>query len=361
MSVAERIARRREELGLTQTELAKKAGLKPPAISQYESGVRSPSYEALIKLTNALDVTTDFLISGSEIKSDIINEKTAKILINIIQEMSVEKKEMLLQYASFLTNMHMVDFGIPILNNYAEYADYIFKNFSDGSLPVNVFDVASKLGISIYKDNLGELSEGTLIKNSGKSYIILDDGITNQERIKFTVAILIGHAIIPWHIKSSYIRNKGTSTLHNSDRHSIEAQKFAASLIMPQTLFLKDLTKEGFRIKRAKEISKQKYGVSLTSFLNKMVDYQGDKYSVVFSNNEEVKKSFSGKRPLVEKVNKNSIAYSFFKNPPEQEEIRGAEVPASYWFSDAEEDEVVYEESICNPVYGDAVTLITIK
>jgi transcriptional regulator with XRE-family HTH domain len=53
MSVKDRIIQLRKDLGLNQTELAKRAGLKPPAISQYESGVRNPSYDALLKLASA--------------------------------------------------------------------------------------------------------------------------------------------------------------------------------------------------------------------------------------------------------------------------------------------------------------------
>ena len=82
MSVSERISKKREELNLSQTDLAKRAGLKPPAISQYESGLRSPSYEALIKLSNALGVTTDYLISGKEERLEDINDKAINMARN---------------------------------------------------------------------------------------------------------------------------------------------------------------------------------------------------------------------------------------------------------------------------------------
>ncbi len=361
MSVSERILKRREELALTQTELAKRAGLKPPAISQYESGSRSPSYEALIKLSNALGVTSDYLISGGAIKSDLINEKTAKILFNVIQDMSIENREKLLQYAAFLTNNYLVDFGVPTLNGYTEYADYVYKNFSNCELPVNVIEIAAKMGISVYKDNLQGDYEGLLIKNNGKCFVVLDESIDYERRIKFTIATLIGHAVMPWHLKSNYyIRKKGTSMLHTSDSHEIEAQKFAAYLIMPQIHFMKDFNRERMGIEEIKEVAEKRYDISVTAFLNQMVDFHGEKYAVIQSKAHEIIKTYQGKRAIVQKINVKSVAYSFYKDStPKQEEIRNASVPASYWFLDADTSETVFESSIYNPKYDSTLTLLT--
>lgn len=47
--------------GLAQVELAERCGLKPSAISHFETGGRVPSLGNLIKLADALDVTLDEL------------------------------------------------------------------------------------------------------------------------------------------------------------------------------------------------------------------------------------------------------------------------------------------------------------
>jgi transcriptional regulator with XRE-family HTH domain len=52
----------REYRGLTQGELAKRAGLQPSAISHFETGGRKPSFDNLRLLADTLDVTTDFLL-----------------------------------------------------------------------------------------------------------------------------------------------------------------------------------------------------------------------------------------------------------------------------------------------------------
>lgn len=54
--IGEEVRRRREELGLTGAQLAKRAGLAPSAVSQIETGKRSPSSTSIIKLAAALGV-----------------------------------------------------------------------------------------------------------------------------------------------------------------------------------------------------------------------------------------------------------------------------------------------------------------
>ena len=54
----------REALGMSQTELAEKADVKQNTISNYEGGLRSPGYETLCMIANALGVTVVDLLSG---------------------------------------------------------------------------------------------------------------------------------------------------------------------------------------------------------------------------------------------------------------------------------------------------------
>lgn len=52
--------------GLSQADLAAKAGLPPASVSHFESGPRKPSFDNLKALASALDVTTDFLLGRSD-------------------------------------------------------------------------------------------------------------------------------------------------------------------------------------------------------------------------------------------------------------------------------------------------------
>ena len=54
--IGEEVRRRREELGLTGAQLAAKAGMAPSAVSQIETGKRTPSSASVMKLAAALSV-----------------------------------------------------------------------------------------------------------------------------------------------------------------------------------------------------------------------------------------------------------------------------------------------------------------
>lgn len=59
-----RVAREMREL--SQAELAERAQLQQAAVSLYESGARRPSLRNLGRLSEALEVTTDFLVGRSD-------------------------------------------------------------------------------------------------------------------------------------------------------------------------------------------------------------------------------------------------------------------------------------------------------
>lgn len=58
----ERLRAAREKRGLSQGDLAGRAGLQASAISHFETGTRKPSFDNLRRLADALDVTTDYLL-----------------------------------------------------------------------------------------------------------------------------------------------------------------------------------------------------------------------------------------------------------------------------------------------------------
>ncbi len=59
---SDRVRAARELRKLSQSELASKSGFQPSAISHFETGTRSPSFDNLKRLADALNVTTDYLL-----------------------------------------------------------------------------------------------------------------------------------------------------------------------------------------------------------------------------------------------------------------------------------------------------------
>ena len=67
INFGERLRKIRKEKDLTQLQLAQQLGLTKSVISAYETGLRMPSYETLIKLSSTFNISTDFLL-GVETK-----------------------------------------------------------------------------------------------------------------------------------------------------------------------------------------------------------------------------------------------------------------------------------------------------
>ena len=84
MGLGGRIKARREELGLTQLQLAQVLEVTPQHISVIEKNKRAPSLDSLAKLAQELGVTTDYLITGKEsVVSDIISVVKADDMLTL--------------------------------------------------------------------------------------------------------------------------------------------------------------------------------------------------------------------------------------------------------------------------------------
>ena len=93
--IGQRITERRKKLGWTQEELAEKGELTPQFISYAESGKRAMRPENLLKISSALGVSADYLLTGEVIDKDLLllSEKLRKlspsqlrIIENVIDE-----------------------------------------------------------------------------------------------------------------------------------------------------------------------------------------------------------------------------------------------------------------------------------
>ncbi len=62
--IGRRVARRRKELGLRQTEVCERAGINDKYLSCIERASSIPSLEVIIKLALALDTTPDEFLTG---------------------------------------------------------------------------------------------------------------------------------------------------------------------------------------------------------------------------------------------------------------------------------------------------------
>lgn len=103
-SIGEMIHKRRQELGMSQAELARRSGLTAAAISQFEAGTRRPRYDALRKLSRALGVSLDY-IAGDKVAKDIqdaLADPRMQAITRSFVEMSDDERQQLYDFFQFL-------------------------------------------------------------------------------------------------------------------------------------------------------------------------------------------------------------------------------------------------------------------
>ena len=62
MTFGQKMKIRRQELGYTQTELAKRVHTTQPYVSHLEKGNFNPSMNMIVKISSALDISVDYLL-----------------------------------------------------------------------------------------------------------------------------------------------------------------------------------------------------------------------------------------------------------------------------------------------------------
>lgn len=70
-----RLERLRDDAGLSQSSLARRVGVSQSAVSQMESGERSPSYGMLVQLADALGVSVAYLVGAAVEQLSPVEEK----------------------------------------------------------------------------------------------------------------------------------------------------------------------------------------------------------------------------------------------------------------------------------------------
>ena len=95
----------RKEKGITQIRLSIESGVSQETISAYESGKAMPSAETLIKMSDFLGVSIDFLLDRTDNPLININKDINYEILNIYNQLTKEQKEDVLRYAKIRKQM----------------------------------------------------------------------------------------------------------------------------------------------------------------------------------------------------------------------------------------------------------------
>lgn len=88
VNISEKLKLLRTENNLTQRQVSDRVGVAVSAISAYESGLRYPSYKALIRLASLYHVSCDYLIGVENARTiDVsgLDEEDIELVIHTIE------------------------------------------------------------------------------------------------------------------------------------------------------------------------------------------------------------------------------------------------------------------------------------
>ncbi len=140
-----RLARKAKHL--TQEDLGKLVNVQKAAISKYEKGYIQPSQEILIKLSEVLDVSTDYLIGNSRSS----NDTNPPLTLN--EKQLIKKYRLLDTYGQKAVN-HMLDIEYERCSRTEEQAEnqqvlsYVARSGERGTIAkpeAEVDEIFSKL------------------------------------------------------------------------------------------------------------------------------------------------------------------------------------------------------------------------
>ncbi|MDR3539515.1 MAG: XRE family transcriptional regulator [Desulfosporosinus sp.] len=359
MTFGTRLADKRKERGLSQESLAKSIGVSASFISQVETGIRNPSYSSILRISSELDNPMEYLIGGD---IEGIEDSKDKIINRISKSFDPETKNKLIDYLYLIAGCKKY-FDFPYFTSPIEYAQYIIRRFKLINLPIDPMEVAEHLGVHIVVSSEALNFEGVLYKCGEKPMIVLNDGNPYERRRKFTVAMLIGHLVLPWHVKDVFYREKDKRSLEIENTFEIEAREFAAALILPPIMLKEDFKNLEPGLEAFEKLAYDKYDSSLIVIGQKYVQSHSKTTALITSDKGKITRVYGGHFPykITDQILTGSIAMGLLETSPNEREIRKGLVTADSWSMEIVSQTKIYEESLLDPKFGVIVTFLTLK
>lgn len=168
-------------------------------------------------------------------------------------------------------------------DNIAKVANEILRKNKIRKPPIPVEKIARNLGAEVrYIPYEGDLSGMVFRDEEEDRYIIGVNSLHHPNRQRFTIAHELGHLCFhkgkEIYIDRAYrvnLRSKISSQA--VDKEEIEANRFAAALLMPEDMLKKDLSRSEIDLENEGNLKKlaKKYKVSLQSFTFRVINIFG--------------------------------------------------------------------------------------
>ncbi len=275
--IIHRIVQARELMGFSKTEVANSLEVSPSAVAQWESGVKNPSMDNLIRLASVLRVPLGFFFKP--IPDEILSTKgplsfravtpTKSASVNRIKRRSQRFSELTAEIFIWLGEMlklpalNLPEMEIPKdagIQKIDELAAELRRFWNLGQGPIlKLGELLESNGIVINRMSFGDERYDAFSQViGGRSYIFLGADKNDRARTRFDGCHELAHLIFHQHFSESELGEAATMEIEK------QAHRFASSFLLPTDSFgreIVDTSLNGFlRLK-------PKWGVSVQAML----------------------------------------------------------------------------------------------
>lgn len=258
----------RKLAGMTLDELSQLTQISKQTLSKYETAKVTPNGDSIVKLSKALKVNYDYLLSEKTTSQDLKNLNFREFNID---EKEVERIKLstLIKIENYLQleklANEVIDFynpiqELPIKNqdDAKKAAKTLRKKWKLGNEPLrNVIDTLESKGVKIIELEFSSSVDGLSGKFGKIPVIVINTTITEITRRRFTALHELGHIML----------NIDEKVVTNHEMIEFICNAFAGAILLPEEIMLKEFnhrTKISFG--ELFELKKQ-YGASVQAIL----------------------------------------------------------------------------------------------
>ena len=85
LDFSQRLKQLRRDRHLTQAQVAKRIGVTAAMVSSYETDIRLPSYEVMVRLADLFGVTVDYLLCRQDKRFLDLSEEEAALVCGMVE------------------------------------------------------------------------------------------------------------------------------------------------------------------------------------------------------------------------------------------------------------------------------------
>lgn len=242
----------REELQLTRLEVSQATGISEQSLADYEAGLKEPSGDDLLILSDFYKCDYKFFISNESVP---VFERVQKMFRKHGDELSKSDRMAFLEFLylceceeQLLRQLHSIERrrfhfrGLSPGELYVEHGRRAAKalrkwlGYKPTQVPSDVFSEFRRLGFHVFRRKLGNSNiSGLYVRHPFAGECILINYDEDVFRQRFTLAHEIGHALLDQ-------RDDVELTMKNQREDGLieaRAYRFASEFLVPRELLLK--------------------------------------------------------------------------------------------------------------------------